>query len=47
MQIEVERFGGVVVRWPELDVWLLVAPDGTAHWVMLGRVLGRAVGGST
>jgi hypothetical protein len=46
MSIEVEHFGGIVVHWVELGAWLLFAPDGAAHWVMYGRVLGRAVVGA-
>jgi hypothetical protein len=45
MQIEVEPFGGVVVRWVELGFVLLHAPDGLAHWTWRGRVLGRALVG--
>jgi len=42
--IEVEPFGGVVVRWPALDAWLLVDVTG-ARWVWRGRVGRRAVVG--
>jgi hypothetical protein len=37
--------GGLTVRWPEIEAWLLFAPDGRAHWVIAGHVLGRAVVG--
>jgi hypothetical protein len=45
MSIDVEHFGGLVVRWPEYEAWLLFAPGALAHWVMRGRVLGRAIVG--
>lgn len=45
MSIDVEHFGGLVVRWPEYEAWLLFAPGALAHWVVRGRVLGRAIAG--
>ena len=44
MTIEVEPFGGLVVRWQALDAWLLVDVSG-AYCVWRGRVLGRVVVG--
>lgn len=44
MTIEVEPFGGLVVRWQAVDVWLLVDVTG-AYCVWRGRVLGRVAVG--
>jgi len=44
MTIEVEPFGGLVVRWQALDAWLLVDVTG-AYCVWRGRVLGRVAVG--
>lgn len=44
MIIEVEPFGGIVVRWLTIDAWLLVDPTG-GYLVWRGRVLGRVMVG--
>ena len=44
MIIEVEPFGGLVVRWLAIDAWLLVDVTG-ARLVWRGRVLGRVAVG--
>jgi hypothetical protein len=44
MTIEVEPFGGLVVRWQALDAWLLVDVSG-AYCVWRGRVVGRVAVG--
>jgi hypothetical protein len=45
MQIEHEVLGGVVVRWRELGLTLLIDPTG-ARLVWNGHVLGSVVVGS-
>jgi hypothetical protein len=42
MLIEMEPFGGLVIRWPALDAWLLVDVTG-ARYVWRGRVLEQRV----
>jgi len=44
MTIEVEPFGGLVVRWQALDAWMLFDVTG-AYCVWRGQVLGRVAVG--
>jgi len=47
MTIEIEPWGGIVVRWPALELWLLVdGAEGEAWVVWCGCPVGRVRFGS-
>lgn len=41
MELEIEPWGGVVIRWPAYELWLLVEPGREAWLVWRGQPLLR------